>query len=298
MDDSRDDVDPDAAFGAVSDPTRVAVVRTLAEHRKHHPDDPALGFAALRKRVDVRDSGRFLYHLKKLLGIFVEKTDDGAYRLTYAGEQVALAILAGVFTGRTRRGPTELDSECPLCGTTAVGTFDDGALSVTCGEDHRLLVWRFSPNAGEAATVPELTALATMQIRHEVESALTGFCGACYGTTTTAAAERGEGSPVSVRFHAECEDCGSRLDGPLWYALFAHPETTAFYRDHGWSVRGTYLWEFEAEVRETPFPGDGDPTPDTYHVVVALDDEELHAALDADGHVVRTATVQGDDPSG
>jgi hypothetical protein len=292
MEGSRDDVDPDAAFAAVSDSTRVDIVRTLAEHRTDHPEDPALGFAALRKRVDVRDSGRFLYHLKKLLGIFVEKTADGDYRLTFAGEQVAFALRSGVFTGRTHRGPAELDSECPICGTAAVGTFDDGVLSVHCGEDHRLLVWRFPPNAAENATVPELAALATTTIRHEVESALMGSCGTCYGAATTGV-EEVEDSPVPLLVRSECENCGGRLDGPLWYALFAHPETVAFYRDHGWSVRETYLWEFEAEVRETPFPGgdDRESSRALHHVVVPLDDEELHAALDRTARVVHTTTL-------
>ncbi|WP_449404315.1 DUF7347 domain-containing protein [Halalkalicoccus subterraneus] len=44
-----------------------------------------MGFADLRRRVGVEDSGRFRYHLKQLRGDFVEKANDG-YRLTYAGE--------------------------------------------------------------------------------------------------------------------------------------------------------------------------------------------------------------------
>lgn len=287
MDEPREAVDPDDAFGAVSDPTRVEILRTLARHREEHPGDSSLSFAELRKAVDVRDSGRFLYHLEKLLDVFVEKTPDEQYRLTFAGEQIVVAIKTGLFTDHVELGPAELDSECPLCETTPVGTFEDGVLSVTCEEDHRLLVWRFPPKAGETTTVPELTTLATTQIRHEVECALIGACSVCHGSVTTRAVEAVD-SPVSPRFRANCDTCGARLDGPLWYAIFAHPEATAFYRRHGWSVRETYLWEFAAEVREKPFPDETTETDETHHVVVPLDGEELHALLGADAHVERT----------
>jgi DNA-binding transcriptional ArsR family regulator len=291
VDEPREAVDPDDAFGAVSDPTRVDILRALARHREEHPEDPSLSFGELRKRVDVRDSGRFLYHLKKLLGVFVEKTPDERYRLTFAGEQIVVAIQTGVFTEQVELGATELDSECPICETTPVGTFEDGVLSVACENDHRLLVWRFPPNAGKVGDVPELAALATARIRRDVESALMGFCGACCGSTATRVVTDVD-SPITPRFRSDCDTCGSRLDGPLWYALFTHPEATAFYRRHGWSVRETYLWEFRAEVRETPFPTDHDHDFETHHVVVPLGGEELHALLDGEADLRRTTTLE------
>lgn len=82
LDREQGDVDPAFLadrFSALSDPTRVAILQTLARER-------ALAYSALRETVGVRDKGRFNYHLRKLTP-FIEQ-DDGEYVLTTAGEQV------------------------------------------------------------------------------------------------------------------------------------------------------------------------------------------------------------------
>ena len=70
-------------FTLLSDETRVAIVRALADAPAE-----ALGFSELRSRVGVRDGGRFNYHLQKLCGSLVEKRTEG-YALTAAGERAA-----------------------------------------------------------------------------------------------------------------------------------------------------------------------------------------------------------------
>jgi DNA-binding transcriptional ArsR family regulator len=72
----EDAVDPADAFAALGDPLRIDIVRALAAQRRESPAADGLGFAALRKQVDVRDSGRFRYHLEQLQEIFVEQRDD------------------------------------------------------------------------------------------------------------------------------------------------------------------------------------------------------------------------------
>lgn len=78
-------------FDLLSDETRLRIVSALAAYEHAHPDDPAIGFAALRERVDARDSGRFNYHLRKLDDTLVEKTPDG-YRLTTVGRQIVALV--------------------------------------------------------------------------------------------------------------------------------------------------------------------------------------------------------------
>lgn len=74
-------------FELLSDETRLRIVSALAASEHAHPDDPALRFAALRERVEARDSGRFNYHLQKLDDVLVEKSEDG-YRLTPVGRKI------------------------------------------------------------------------------------------------------------------------------------------------------------------------------------------------------------------
>lgn len=75
-----DDSDVVEAFGTLADETRLAVLRALV--RAEGP----LRFSELRARVDVRDSGRFAYHLDRLLGRFVEERPEG-YTLTRAARE-------------------------------------------------------------------------------------------------------------------------------------------------------------------------------------------------------------------
>ncbi len=81
-----------AVFDLLSDETRLAIVRALAESRCDDPGRPALTFSELRERVGARDAGRFNYHLGKLRGVLVEKTDAG-YRLTPRGVTAGTLLL-------------------------------------------------------------------------------------------------------------------------------------------------------------------------------------------------------------
>jgi DNA-binding transcriptional ArsR family regulator len=102
-----DTPDPVEAFEALSDETRLGIVRALADRRRERPAAPALSFSALRERVGVRDSGAFNYHLNRLLRTFVEKTDAG-YELDADGMR-----LIDVAEGRVEPGAEE--GPCPVC---------------------------------------------------------------------------------------------------------------------------------------------------------------------------------------
>lgn len=78
-------------FDLLSDETRLRIVSALAAYEHAHPEEPAIRFAALRERVNARDSGRFNYHLRKLDGILVEKGEDG-YSLTPVGRKIIAAV--------------------------------------------------------------------------------------------------------------------------------------------------------------------------------------------------------------
>jgi DNA-binding transcriptional ArsR family regulator len=75
-----DDADVVDAFDALADETRLGVLRALVRA------DGPLEFSDLRARAGVRDSGRFNYHLDRLLGRFVEKR-NGRYALTAAARE-------------------------------------------------------------------------------------------------------------------------------------------------------------------------------------------------------------------
>lgn len=74
-------------FELLSDGTRRRIIDVL-----YQSSESSLRFSELTRRVDVHDTGRFNYHLRRLRGTLVRKTEDG-YRLTDRGIVVAEAVL-------------------------------------------------------------------------------------------------------------------------------------------------------------------------------------------------------------
>lgn len=116
------------------------------------PERP-VSFSALRKRVGMRDSAQFNYHLSKLTDHFVRSTDDG-YEFQYAGEKVVRAILAGTFTDRVSLS-VPITGTCFACGDTLVGQYADERLSVECAACTTTYArYAFPPGASATARTP------------------------------------------------------------------------------------------------------------------------------------------------
>ena len=99
---------PEEVFGLLGNRLRVDILRALAD------GDPPVVFSTLRDKVEERDSGRFNYHLRKLVGTFVRETDAG-YELTLAGRRVVGALVAGTYTDDATLAATDINDPCPEC---------------------------------------------------------------------------------------------------------------------------------------------------------------------------------------
>ncbi len=118
---------PEDAFSVLGNETRMDILRILAE-----ADDP-LAFSGLYERVSETDSGNFTYHLDKLLGHFVEDTDDG-YTLRRAGERIVEAVMSGAVTEIPVIEPRQIEWPCGQCGTQVVVSYREGAVVKSCPE--------------------------------------------------------------------------------------------------------------------------------------------------------------------
>ncbi len=106
---------PEDAFGALGNETRMTTLRVLADA------DGPLPFSELRDRVGMPDSGQFNYHLDKLVGHFLARTDAG-YGLRRAGDRVVEAVLSGAVTEAPTLELTDVDEQCFRCdGGVKVG---------------------------------------------------------------------------------------------------------------------------------------------------------------------------------
>jgi predicted RNA-binding Zn-ribbon protein involved in translation (DUF1610 family) len=285
------DADPVGAFETLGHELRLAIVEELAARQRASAwqPDPA-SFADLRTAVDADDSGRFNYHLNELVGSYVERTDEG-YVLSPAGYEVSTAVLGGSHANADV-GPVEgsLDHDCPGCGTTLRGRYEDGYLSILCPDDGYLFGNTVPPAAAAGRGVEAIAALAERDIRRAVEAAVDGVCPECYGDIETTLpadapprspeASLGEGA-VYARF--ECDRCGLTFTGNAAAVVLDHPAVVAFHHDHGVDVRDRSYVEFE-NAPETVVSKD----PPRTRVEFCLEDERLVVTLDGDAGVTGT----------
>jgi hypothetical protein len=189
---------PEAAFAILGDETRLNILRVLwqrgAVHAYDDVDDSAatISFSELRRHVDVRDNGRFNYHLSKLVPQFVRKTDDG-YRLSGAGKRLARTV-ATVAGGHDVERIGEVDTDCPVCGGRVIATYEDQWLRVACTEcagvfgdaaPHGTLLNAPFPAPGLVGRTPdEAVATELYRCMLDLASLMQGVCPGCASPVT------------------------------------------------------------------------------------------------------------------
>lgn len=280
------DVDPAEAFDALGDELRVAVLRALVEHRRENPFDPSLSFSELRRRVGAEDSGRFNYHLGKLRDRFVEKTDAG-YELTYAGEQMATAVLSGAVADRASLGPKQLDDDCPVCGSGVAASYSDGYVEVQCDDGHNLMQSQAPPTLAEDRDLETVLSVAVQESYDAISLAKEGVCHACYGDVDAGIETTDHEGERLRHFRATCERCGELYSSPVAISLLDHPAFVGFLWRHGVDPLDEYPWilGFLTPDNEPSILSE-DPLELRLSVEVAGD--EFVATLDESGRVVDT----------
>ncbi len=253
MDD--DEVDPGGhthppaeAFALLGDETRIGIIQALGE-----AGGEGRSFSELRERVGARDSGRFNYHLNKLVGTFVRKTDDGEYELSYAGSRVVGAILSGEYTRHGSADAFELDSACSNCETALSATYEDERVAIRCPTcDEQQSSFGFPPGGIEDRTPAELTQAFDDWLMTIFRLVSNGVCNNCVGKTSgrltddvpNVATDR----PVSIVF--VCERCASSATISVNSYLIYHPAVVAFHHDHGIDVSDVHTWTLEFVLDE------------------------------------------------
>lgn len=248
-DESGRSTSPDAAFSALGDETRVEILQALGAA------DEALAFSDLRDRVGMDDSGQFNYHLSKLVGHFVTRTDDG-YKLRRTGERVVEAVLSGAMTETPELEPTRVDHSCEYCGAPVEVSYGAERVAVFCTEcpgvygeradDERGHLGSLSlPPAGVAGrAAEELFRVAHVWGGQATRTAASGVCPRCSApiderVTVCEDHDDGDGIcgacggryAVTVRF--SCTNCIYDRGGAFGVTLLTETELLAFLTDRG-----------------------------------------------------------------
>ncbi|MFB6177490.1 MAG: ArsR/SmtB family transcription factor [Halobaculum sp.] len=278
------------AFAALSDPTRVEILRALWDAEDHEAT-----FSDLREEIGMRDSGQFNYHLGKLTGQFVRQTDDGTYELRLAGIQVIGSLLAGTYTGEAEIGPIPGEESCPDCGIEIMFEYDGDGFTFECESCETGTLVRMPAPRGvfEPYEEAETPGVAQRYARNVVREVTDGFCPFCRGPMTTVvdAGVPGEDpddtdDPLPlVRFR--CDRCEEPLQTELGTPLHDHPAVVAFYHDHGEDVFDLPTTRLLATDTDTAWLDSEEPFRAT--VRYRADGDTLDVTIDDSLDVIETA---------
>ncbi|MES3160185.1 MAG: winged helix-turn-helix domain-containing protein [Halorubrum sp.] len=241
------------AFAALDSEVRLAILDALYE-RTVEPgplaDDAT--YSTIKSAVGVDDSGRFSYHLDRLVDRFVVKTDDG-YRLTEPGREVVRLRRRGVLMTDVHVDSHPVDAECYRCGERLETSYENGLLITRCPACPGLLTHETAPDgAVSAITYPPSgvqgvsieTAFerAHVRVERQIHTMAAGFCAECghdvvptlLPVTSSEEADGGDGRYTHDGLVTlSCTHCGQRRVTHALHAAAEREPIASFWRDNG-----------------------------------------------------------------
>lgn len=311
--DGGGDIAPAAedAFSVLGNETRLSILLSLWEAYDPHADENAVGFSELRDRVGIRQGAQFNYHLDKVVGHFVEKT-QGGYELRPPGRQIVQTVIAGSGLEEPSVEETHLDDECTLCGAPTAITYHDGLLYHVCMEcggyfgdqpghpSGVLSAYELDPAGISDRTPKEMFHAAATEGYWTFQSAIEGVCDVCTGPMDQSLdichdhADEGVcdncGRRPAVIARFVCSVCKANHQAPPFVLVARHPAVVSFYYERDVPMQYE-VTEFEDEQRrrrhlkshEQYLMADDPPR---VRVVVKHDGDELRLTLDENLDVV------------
>lgn len=254
--DSTLDSETAEAFALLGNETRLAILLALWEAYDPHEAGDELSFSALREAVGVRQGAQFNYHLEKLVGQFVEKTDDG-YRLRRSGLMLVQSIIAGTTADDPDFEDAQIDAECPFCGAGTYVTYENRRVLQVCpacdgygepDDNHpagTLVGWTMEPTGLTDRGPEELLKVSTIKTFARIGLRFEGICPECSGPVDWSMdvcddheIRDGERCPACGRMNAisakeVCQMCKSSGHGSPGIKTLLHPAVVSFLYEHG-----------------------------------------------------------------
>lgn len=278
-------IQPAEVFAHLADANRFDIIRTIAEAER-----AALPFSTLYERSNFDDSGQFNYHLDRLVGPFVRKTDDG-YQLRHSALIVYRLAVSGFLSNRGEAELTSVETACPRCGyahLTAV--YEDDRFWVRCDDcERRATVAPFPPRALPNYDIERTPAAFDRYTLGSVVRAVENVCPWCASPLSAALEPVDDEWPtVEWVIHRSCDHCQGWIYTRVNDLLRLHPAVISFYYERGVDVLGCSFWEAERAMAERVVAVDG---PNNWAATVTLscagDEIELGIADD-----MRSSTIE------
>lgn len=279
------------AISILGEQTRMEIIVELGkawDARNHQQQK--LRFSELMDAVGLTDSGQFNYHLDKLIGTFVAKSEDG-YWLPNPGMKLYRLIVSGTVTERGVREDIDVD-DCPSCGGTVRATYRaDNALVFTCKDCNTgYAVIPFSPRGFTNRTDEEALQATFRSFYSELRLARQGICPACDGDMETKLVEdlneRLDSLSVGgVISSLKCNICNNYYYSDLSSVVLTTDEVRRFLLDSGVEPPLVREWhDVAVAADESVSISQKDPL--RVEITFAVDGESIDVTLDRDHEVV------------
>lgn len=289
--------DLDGIFAALANEYRLAIIRALWEA----PTSP-VAFSDIRAEIGMRDPGQFYYHLEKLVPHLIAKRDDG-YELTYAGEQVVGAAIAGAYSAADLPiDPVDVGA-CPKCGDRIVLAYDGGYTTIGCAACDLLLTKEMAVPPivpADAASDDELTRRINRYYIRFATQYKDRFCPICWGHLDLTVdledptfAEEAMSEHICVQ--STCQTCESTSRHFVGWTVIDHPAVVGFFYDRGIDLRTIPAWELYALWLGEPHARIMNEDPLVIEATVSLDGDALRLGLDEDFEVAEHHVESGAD---
>jgi hypothetical protein len=239
---------PATAFELLAHETRVGVLETLQE-----AGGGPLSFGDIRDSVGIDDPGQCHYHVDRLRGQFVHKT-EGGYELSPVGWQLVGAILSGTVTSSLPDRTVPSPGNCADCGGDLVAGLRASGVTIECVDCGFVQTDPdVPPGIFEGWSDEEIPAVLGQYLRRWESDAAHGFCPNCEGRVdrvVTAPGEEGapdwfeRGGPAALVV-TTCRRCGYWWHGFPPIPALVEPAVVAFHHEHGIDLRDQPWWALD-----------------------------------------------------
>lgn len=243
---------PHQAFVILGNEIRVEIVRQIGDAQT--PDNDAVSFSQLRSRIDRElDPGQLHYHLQKLEGYFLEKTDEG-YAMRSQGDHVYKILRTGGFVRKDDPVTTDAEFDCHYCQASVEAIFTAGAAFIECPDcGYRYLGYPIEDIAALTDKVDNGVAKfdhISKYLHHQLLGYAQGICQTCgldldAELFNPARFPSSKAEPKKVYVRRWCDYCDSEYYLFLGVALLADKAVLSFCYEHGVDVLSTPFWELE-----------------------------------------------------
>ncbi len=279
--------DPAEALAAIGNEQRVSIIYEL--QRAFREGQTELPYAELKRRVGLRDSGNFNYHLQRLVGQYVRKNADG-YALTYAGRKVASALTAGIFTDHADDTTLDAPGTCYDCGNESLSArYEAERICIACGDCGEELLHNPFPPAPTTRRDDLLSAFDAWTRRWNALAAAKTCpeCGSRMDGTLTDADPMLSIGDVPYRLRVTCRECWAMSNLPLGCLVRDEPRVVGFHDERGVDIDARPIWDIDWALHRDYLTVVSDD-PLSLELRIPASDEELRLTFDDEGTVIST----------